>query len=92
MATMPESKRKIEDQSKLTGQDLRASSIGWEIAVPIVGGPVLGHFLEKRLNTGVNLALIFLIFGIMAGGYFLLRYIYYEYLLQALEEDDDDSD
>ena len=46
-------KRKYYPQ--LSGRDLRASSIGWEIALPIVAGPVIGYFVDKRAGSGVRL-------------------------------------
>lgn len=82
-----------KDESwKLTHRDFRASSLGWEIAIPIVGGPVLGQFLDRKFGTGIDLTLIFLVLGIMAGTYYLLRYIEYEKAFLSEDEDNEEED
>lgn len=64
--------------NKISGRDLRASSIGWEMAVPIIGGPVLGYFLDKRFATGSTYTLILLGLGLFIGVYNLIRFIIYD--------------
>ena len=51
-------------RSSLSGRDLRASSIGWEISLPIVAGPLVGYLIDKRFDTGVTFTLIFLGLGL----------------------------
>ena len=34
-----------------SSRDLRATTIGWEIAIPIVGGPLFGFILDRRFDT-----------------------------------------
>jgi F0F1-type ATP synthase assembly protein I len=43
-----------------------ASSIGFEIAIEIVGPAYLGYWLDKRYKTGPWLMYLFLAFGIGA--------------------------
>jgi|GEM_PF-4254207 F0F1-type ATP synthase assembly protein I len=85
-------KNKYDDSSKLTGQDLRASSLGWEIAIPIVGGAILGNYLDRKFDSGIYLTMILLVLGIMAAAYFVIRYIYAERALLEEDEDDDEEE
>jgi len=43
-------------------------SLGWEFAIPIFLGVVIGYYLDQLLNTKYLLRITFLICGI-AGGY-----------------------
>lgn len=63
----------------LTARDLKASSIGWELALPIVVGPVIGYFIDRRSQTGVTYTLIFLGIGLIAGLSSLIRFIIDEF-------------
>ena len=87
----PDKPDKKDESWKLTHRDFRASSLGWEIAIPIVGGPVLGHFLDRKFGTGIDLTLIFMVLGIMAGAYFMLRYIEYEQALLSEDEEEEEE-
>src|SRR5665648_964535 len=80
-------------QASLTGRDLRASSIGWEIALPIVAGPVIGYFIDRRYETGVTFTLIFLGVGLAIGVWNLVRFISYEFsLIRNKEEETNKKD
>jgi len=79
-------------QSSLTGRDLRASSIGWEISLPIVGGPVVGYFIDRRYNTGVTFTLIFLGIGLAIGVWNLVRFISYEFSLIRNKDQETNKD
>lgn len=50
---------------------------GWLLALPIVAGAYLGHFLDEKTDMGVSWSLTFIILGIAAGifnvWYFLFR-------------------
>lgn len=48
---------------------LRATSIGWDLGLPICGGAVLGHYLDRRLGTGYTMTMGLLVLGIMIGFY-----------------------
>lgn len=54
---------------------LRATSAGWDLALPIFGGVLLGYLLDRLLNTRYIFTLGFLVLGIAAGYYNLLRSI-----------------
>lgn len=46
-----------------------AGNIGFSMSVPLVGGAILGSFLDKRFQTGPRLTLFFLFLGFIIGGY-----------------------
>jgi F0F1-type ATP synthase assembly protein I len=48
---------------------LRISTLGWDLAVPIIGGAMLGHLLNERYNTGPVLTVVLLLLGLMVGAY-----------------------
>lgn len=75
-------------RSSLSGRDLRASSIGWEISLPIVAGPLVGYLIDKRFDTGVTFTLIFLGLGLAIGVWNLVRFIAYEFSLIRSKEQD----
>jgi len=52
---------------------MRTTSLGWDLALPICGGALLGHLLDRRYQTGwlPTLALIFL--GVTVGYANVLR-------------------
>ncbi|MFP4343922.1 MAG: AtpZ/AtpI family protein [Anaerolineales bacterium] len=58
----------------LAQEAARASSLGWELALPIFLGVLLGHFLDRWLGTRYVFTLGLLVFGIFAGFYSILRF------------------
>lgn len=52
-----------------------AMSLGWDLAVPIFGGVLLGHFLDRWLGTGYVFTLGLLMLGIAVGYYNVARFI-----------------
>jgi ATP synthase protein I len=42
-------------------------TVGWSIALPAVGGALLGHHLDARLDTGVRFTLMLLAAGVLVG-------------------------
>ena len=54
---------------------LAATSLGWDLALPIFGGVLLGHFLDRRLDTGYVFTLGLLILGVVTGFYNVVRAI-----------------
>jgi ATP synthase protein I len=60
-----------EKQSSLWTQVARVGTLGWLIAVPIVGGTLLGHLIDRVLGTGITFSLALLLVGISIAGYAL---------------------
>ena len=54
---------------------LAATSLGWDLALPIFGGVLLGHLLDRQLDTGYVFTLGLLVLGIGTGFYNVARSI-----------------
>jgi predicted F0F1-ATPase subunit len=54
---------------------LLATTLGWDLAIPIFGGVLIGYFLDQWLATGHIFTLGLLTAGIFAGYYNLWRTI-----------------
>ncbi|MGO9315234.1 MAG: AtpZ/AtpI family protein [Syntrophobacteraceae bacterium] len=74
---------KKEDKKSLM-QAVMASTIGYQVAFAPFIGIGLGVFLDSKLGTFPYLTIIFLIFGIVAGGL-----NYYRFAKQQQKEDKD---
>lgn len=73
-----------------SSRDLRATTIGWEIAIPIVGGPFFGFILDRRFDTGVRWTFILLAIGLLSAVVAVLKYIQYEYYLINKEKKEEE--
>jgi len=51
------------------------TSLGWDLALPIFGGALLGHLLDRRLDTSYAFTLGLLVLGIFTGFYNVMRSI-----------------
>jgi len=82
MAWVRQWMRRMEDdeankqdwQLRLWRDALRAASLGWDLALPMFGGVLLGHVLDRWLGTGYVWTLGLLVLGIGTGFYNVLRY------------------
>jgi F0F1-type ATP synthase assembly protein I len=61
------------DGAPLWSEALRAASLGWDLAVPIFGGVLLGHVLDRWLETGYVFTLGLLLLGVATGFYNVFR-------------------
>lgn len=52
----------------------RVGTLGWLIALPIVGGALLGHLVDVRLGTRLTFTLALLMLGVVIAGYALWRH------------------
>lgn len=62
-----------ERRSNLWTMVARVGTVGWLVALPIVGGALLGHLIDRRFGTGVTWALALMMVGVAIGGYALWR-------------------
>jgi F0F1-type ATP synthase assembly protein I len=62
-------------QSAVWRAAMPATSLGWDLALPIFGGVLLGHLLDRRLDTGYVFTLGLLVLGIFTGFYNVVRSI-----------------
>ena len=52
---------------------LPAVTLGWDLALPIFAGVILGHLLDRRFGTGYTFTIGLLIVGIASGYYNVIR-------------------
>ena len=83
---VPARRRKL-----FSSHDLRASTIGWEIAIPIVGGPFFGFILDRRFDTGVRWTFILLGIGLISAIFAVVKYIRYEFYILNKEKKEEES-
>ncbi len=86
------SQQKPADDEKVTrrrrlfsARDLRATTIGWEIAIPIVAGPLIGFLIDQRFGTNPRWTLILLGVGVLSAVAAVSRYMRYEFYLMNKE-------
>lgn len=53
-------------------------AVGFQLAAMVVGGLLLGHYVDKRLGTSPWLALIGLTIGTIGGFYNLIRILHWK--------------
>jgi len=78
----------IRRKRMFSARDLRATTIGWEIAIPIVGGPLFGFFLDRQFGTSPRWTLILLGVGVLVAIAAVVRYVRYEMYVMNKEEDE----
>lgn len=66
---------KAEWLASLWRESLRAMSLGWDLAVPIFGGALLGYFLDRFFGTGHIFTIGLIFFGIFVSYYNLGKFI-----------------
>lgn len=81
----------IRRRKLFSSRDLRATTIGWEIAIPIVGGPFFGFILDRRLDTGVQWTFILLGIGLISAIFAVVKHIRYEFYLMDKEKKEEES-
>jgi predicted F0F1-ATPase subunit len=54
---------------------LLATTLGWDLAIPIFGGVLIGYVLDRWLGTGHTFTLGLLFAGVLASYYNLWRFI-----------------
>ncbi len=59
----------------LWSEALIAMSLGWDLAIPIFGGVLLGHYLDKLLHTTYEFTIGLLVMGVAISYYNLARFI-----------------
>lgn len=54
-------------------QALTTLTIGWDLAIPIFGGVLGGHLMDRRLETGFAFTVGLLVLGLVVGVYNVVR-------------------
>lgn len=62
-------------EQEIWREALRATSLGWDLALPIFGGVLVGYLLDQTLGTQYVFTLGLLLFGIATGFYNVARSI-----------------
>jgi F0F1-type ATP synthase assembly protein I len=70
---------------------LRGMSLGWDLAVPICGGGVVGHLLDRYLHTGYVTTVGLLFLGVAVGFYNVGRRIQQEIARDRFAAEDEDD-
>ena len=70
---------------------LRGMSLGWDLAVPIVGGGLGGYLLDRYLNTGYVTTVGLLFGGVIVGFYNVGRRIQQEIARDRSEAEGEDE-
>ena len=65
-----------QDDGAIWREALRATSLGWDLALPIFGGVLGGYLADRALGTRYVFTLGLLLLGIGAGFYNVLRSIH----------------
>jgi F0F1-type ATP synthase assembly protein I len=71
----PEKRKTPEWLASLWRESLRAMSLGWDLAIPIFGGTLLGNFLDRLLGTGHIFTIGLIFMGIFISYYNLGKFI-----------------
>lgn len=69
------SQKEPNHHSSLLREALASSSIGWEIALPIAGGVLLGQIIDRAVGTTIVFTVLLLLLGVFSGGYNLFRHV-----------------
>lgn len=80
-----EDDRPLRKRRLFSGQDLRATTIGWEIAIPLIAGPFLGFMLDRSLDSGVRWTITLMVVGLISAIAALVKYVRYEFYLMKKE-------
>lgn len=72
---MPKKDDDEKTGASLWREALLATTLGWDLAVPIIAGTLAGYFLDKWLATGHTFTLGLLFLGIVVSYYNLWRFI-----------------
>jgi F0F1-type ATP synthase assembly protein I len=85
-------KEHLNNNNKPWIQGMSLTTLGWELAVPIFGGLLLGYKLDQFLSTKYILTVSLLVLGIIIGYYSLYKYIELEILRKKSLEINQDQE
>ncbi len=74
--TERDQKAAIRRSRSMWVQVSQVGTLGWMLALPIIGGALLGHLIDRWLGTGLSFALAFLVLGLAVAGYALWRQVH----------------
>ena len=59
------SKKEDEEKSNLMNLIAEVSTLAWNLVIPIIGGVMLGRYIDNRNNSGVTWTLSLLVLGVI---------------------------
>ena len=66
------------------------STLAWNLVIPIVGGVLLGHYIDSQFDSGVTWTMSLLVLGILIA-FSNLYNLYLEHGHRAVEKDDNEN-
>jgi ATP synthase protein I len=66
-----------KEGSKFWERDMSMASLGWSLVLPIIGGALLGHYLDQITDQGVKWTIGLLFLGV-ALAFYNLYYILFK--------------
>lgn len=70
---------------KKSTSNISLTTLGWELALPIFGGVLLGYHIDNNTpGSGYTFTFLLLVIGIFVGYYNLYKYIHLELLRTKL--------
>jgi len=67
-------------KKQITHKGFSLTSLGWQLALPIFGGALLGYQLDRPSPNQFTFTLFFILFGIIVGYYNIYKIIELEWL------------
>ncbi len=89
---MTKPKRDEHFWGALGREALTSTTLGWELALPIFGGVLLGHTIDRWLGTGHGFTTGLLLFGVVSAYYNLVRFIQRLNAKEKHEQGQDEAD
>ncbi len=81
----PELAKKLPEEPRQgLGLLAQVTTLAWDLVVPIVGGVLLGEYLDRRMESGLTWTLALLVIGVMIA-FGNLYNLYVEYGRKALQ-------
>jgi len=73
------------EKTKKTTRGISLTTLGWDLALPIFGGVLLGYQIDNKIiGSGYIFTFLFLIIGVIVGYYNLFKFIHLELLRTKL--------
>jgi predicted F0F1-ATPase subunit len=66
------------------------STLAWNLVIPIVGGVLLGHYIDKRSESGITWTMSLLVLGVMIA-FSNLYNLYIEHGRRNIEKDSNEN-
>ena len=89
---MDEKKDERKDKKKSMMKGIGLTALGWEIALPIFGGVIIGYNLDRLLSTDYIFTLSLLVLGVFIGYFNIYKRIEIEMLRKKLSNKQDQKD